>query len=78
MGALAELNGARSVLATLWPVADRETAQLMADFYAIHAAQPAAGKAVALQSAQLKLLRAGGKSAHPYFWAPFVLMGNPR
>ena len=78
LGALAELNGARSVLATLWPVADKETAQLMSDFYATHAAQPAAGKVAALQSAQLKLLRAGGKSAHPYYWAPFVLMGNPR
>ena len=78
LGALAELNGARSVLATLWPVADQETAQLMADFYANHAATPTAGKAVALQNAQLKLLHAGGISAHPYYWAPFVLMGNWR
>ena len=78
LGALAELNGAKAVLATLWPVADAETAQLMSDFYANHAAQPAAGKAIALQSAQLKLLRAGGNGAHPYYWAPFVLMGNWR
>ena len=78
LGALAELNGARSVLATLWPVADHETAQLMADFYANHAATPSAGKAVALQKAQLKLLHAGGVAAHPYYWAPFVLMGNWR
>ena len=78
LGALAELNGARSVLATLWPVADQETAQLMADFYANHAATPGAGKAVALQKAQLKLLHAGGVAAHPYYWAPFVLMGNWR
>ena len=78
LGALAELNGARSVLATLWPVADQETAQLMADFYANHAATPMAGKAVALQKAQLKLLHSGGVAAHPYYWAPFVLMGNWR
>ena len=62
----------------LWPVADKETAQLMADFYADHAATPNAGKAVALQKAQLKLLHSGGKTAHPYYWAPFVLMGNWR
>ncbi len=78
LGALAELNGARSVLATLWPVADKETAQLMADFYANHAATPTAGKAVALQNAQLKLLHGSGVAAHPYYWAPFVLMGNWR
>jgi CHAT domain-containing protein/Flp pilus assembly protein TadD len=78
LGALAELNGAKSVLATLWPVADEETAQLMADFYRTMAQNPAGGKAAALQSAQLKLLKAGGESAHPYFWAPFVLMGNWR
>lgn len=78
LGALAELNGAKSVLATLWPVADEETAQLMADFYRTLAQNPAGGKAAALQSAQLKLLKAGGESAHPYFWAPFVLMGNWR
>ena len=78
LGALAEKNGAKAVLATLWPVADQETAQLMADFYANHAGAPTAGKAVALQKAQLKLLHAGGAPAHPYYWAPFVLMGNWR
>jgi len=78
LGALAEVNGAKSVLATLWPVADKETALLMADFYKTHAQTPDNGKAWALQQAQLALLRGGGPSAHPYFWAGFVLMGNPR
>jgi len=78
LGALAELNGAKSVLATLWPVADKQTAALMSDFYRLHAQNPAAGKAAALQSAQLKLLHGGGAASHPYYWAPFVLMGNWR
>lgn len=76
LGALAEINGAKSVLATLWPVADKETVEVMADFYQTHAKNGGKGKAWALQQAQLELLHSGKASARPYFWAPFVLMGN--
>jgi CHAT domain-containing protein len=64
--------GARSVVLTLWRVDDRSTAQLMDEFYtALHAGQ---GRAAALRSAQLAVLRSG--RSHPFFWAPMVLAGD--
>lgn len=74
LGALAQNKGAGSVVATLWMVVDESTATLMTDFYG-GIASGKASKAEALRQAQLKLLRTP-KTADPYFWAPFVLMGN--
>lgn len=74
-GLLQEL-GAHSVLATLWEVADVGTDHLMADFYATRGAARKTSKAQALRHAQLALKNEPeGKFAHPYYWAPFVLMG---
>jgi len=53
LAAAVRRQGARSVLASLWPVADASTAALMQRFYAGHAA----GRAAALRAAQLSLLR---------------------
>ena len=61
-------------MATLWNVADASTAELMADFYT-ELAKPNVNKAEALQNAQLSLLRSEEYS-HPYYWAPYILMGN--
>jgi CHAT domain-containing protein/Tfp pilus assembly protein PilF len=77
-------QGAASVLASLWPVSDRSTAALMHDFYAGRAPDATMTRAQALQRAQLDLLRGAGQEAnsaappfaHPYYWAPFILMGN--
>lgn len=64
--------GARSVVASLWPVQDTATAALMERFYgALAAGQP---KALALRNAQLDLRNEG--FGHPYFWAPFFLVGD--
>ncbi len=63
--------GARSTLATLWSVDDRSTADLMSEFY--RELNAGVNKAEALQHAQLAVF-ASEKS--PYFWAPFVLVGN--
>lgn len=78
LAALAQKQGAKGVLATLWPVADDSTALLMRQFYEIREAKSGTTKADALRQAQLDLLRGDPKSpyVHPYFWAPFVLMGN--
>ena len=64
--------GAPSVVASLWAVNDRSTADFMREMYT----QIRAGlsKRAALRSAQLAIKDAYG---HPYYWAPFVLMGNP-
>jgi CHAT domain-containing protein len=105
---LAQRQGAKAVVATLWPVADRSTALLMQEFYRLRVAQPGMPKVEALRKAQLMLLygsvkasslreeRRGGliqgqknvsvlppsQSAlkaiytHPYYWAPFIMIGN--
>ena len=63
--------GARSTLATLWSVDDRSTADLMSEFY--RELNAGVNKAEALQRAQLAVF---AKEKSPYFWAPFVLLGN--
>jgi len=68
-------SGARTTLGTLWQVSDRSTADLMIRFYQELAGQPATSKAKALQMAQLALLK-NPQSQHPFYWAPFVLLGN--
>lgn len=73
-GALAQNQGAKSVVASLWPVADVSTRDLMIEFYKQLEATPRVSKAEALQRAQLSLMK--GKYAHPYYWSPFILMGN--
>ncbi len=102
-GVLAQNQGAKGVIATLWSVDDQSTALLMREFYHRHE-QFRLSKAEALQQAQLALLSGavvrtpdaakraserklikGAKEftpdpsapfAHPYYWAPFILMGN--
>lgn len=67
--------GAGSVLASLWPVEDRATAELMERFYSALAAGRT--ESAALAEAQRAMLR-GGEAVHPFHWAGFVLSGrNP-
>ncbi len=69
-------SGARSTLATLWSVSDESTAALMAEFYQkLTQSGVSMSKAQALREAQLTLLK-NPLYNHPYFWAPFVLVGN--
>jgi CHAT domain-containing protein len=67
--------GARSTLATLWSVNDQSTALLMTKFYQNLTQQTNVSKAAALRQAQLTLLK-NPLYEHPYYWAPFVLVGN--
>ncbi|HUR98298.1 MAG TPA: CHAT domain-containing protein, partial [Pyrinomonadaceae bacterium] len=55
-GAVAQERGARSVMATLWPVADPSTRDLMVDFYRRFGAGTQT-KAESLRQAQLRLMR---------------------
>jgi CHAT domain-containing protein len=73
------VNGARvpSVVVTLWEVADEATKVLMVRFYETLLNQPALDKAAALRAAQLSLL-ARPEMRHPFFWAPFILIGDWR
>lgn len=73
-GVIAQQQGAKAVLATLWPVADQSTAALMADMYRRRQFESLT-KIDALRQAQIAL-RIQTKYSHPYYWAPFILMGN--
>ena len=77
-----EQAGARSVVATQWSI-DESAAEVMAPFYRSVAAGQ--GLSDALRGAKLdvvkKRIRLGGTEvslAHPFFWAPFVLIGADR
>jgi len=103
---LAQRQGAKAVLASLWPVADQSTQLLMQEFYRLREATPGMLKAEALREAQLDLLHgtingdtfdnasrgvkindhqtsstsfpfnSGAPYSHPYYWSPFILIGN--
>ena len=67
--------GARSTMATLWSVDDLATSELMVRFYK-ELSNPEVTKAEALRRAQLSILAEPKYREHPYFWAPFILVGN--
>ncbi|MCT7962937.1 CHAT domain-containing protein [Laspinema sp. D1] len=86
LAGVAVRSGARSTLATLWAVNDQSTAMLVTEFYrnlvgvATEDGIPQSGqlpmsKAQALRQSQLALLQ-DPKYEHPFYWAPFVLVGN--
>lgn len=69
--------GAQSTIATLWGANDEATAELMGYFYRNLAQNTEISKAKALRQAQLDLIQAENSAySHPYYWAPFVLVGN--
>jgi CHAT domain-containing protein/Flp pilus assembly protein TadD len=96
-GALAQEQGAKSVIATLWNVADRSTGQFLQLFYSLRELRNLS-KAEALRRAQQTFIEGDPRSladqqqhskvtpaaytgatnrySHPYYWAPFILMGN--
>jgi CHAT domain-containing protein len=74
LAGVAVRSGARSTMATLWSVQDQSTADLMVQFYK-SLNQPQISKADALRKGQLSLLHSA-EYKHPYYWAPFVLVGN--
>jgi CHAT domain-containing protein len=78
--------GARAAIASLWAVDDGGTQVLMNGFY--EGLNGGMAKAEALRQAQIDLITGdytavGGEGrsqtsrfAHPYYWAPFILIGN--
>jgi CHAT domain-containing protein len=105
LAAVAQNDGARSVMASLWEVVDATTGVFMQRFYQLREQQHLT-KAEALRQVQLGFIRGEVNSvslrkiargltrvdksglvarrrpestttfSHPYFWAPFILMGN--
>ncbi|BAU11116.1 hypothetical protein LEP3755_16090 [Leptolyngbya sp. NIES-3755] len=74
LAGLAVKSGARSTLATLWPVKDKAAALIMTQFYE-ELRKPGQNKAEALRQAQLKLIRETD-FRDPFFWSGFVMVGN--
>jgi CHAT domain-containing protein len=63
--------GAQRLVLSLWMVDDESPARLMLDF---HAALARADTPQALRGAKLALRRSQRYWAHPFYWAPFVVM----
>lgn len=68
--------GSRSVMVSLWSVADQSTSKLMQQFYK-NLVSRKLEKPQALQEAQLSLMK-DSRFSHPFSWAPFVLIGDRR
>jgi len=66
--------GARTTISTLWDADDRATANFTRAFY--DALERGATAIVALRSAQ-RAVAANPETSEPYFWAGFVLIGEP-
>jgi CHAT domain-containing protein len=71
--------GARSVLATHWAVESESAAALSVATFRQHATGSAT-RGESLRAAQLALIDGqvgSGRWAHPYYWAPYALFGDP-
>ena len=73
--------GARSLLVTHWSVNDQVAAFLVADSLRRMRADPSLGMSGSMRDAELAMLAGAGKDfpaeiAHPFFWAPFVIIGD--
>ena len=68
--------GAPTVGVSLWSVADKSTADLMTDFYRrLLSTGDSTTSSGALRGAQLAMIT-GKKYSAPFYWAPFVLVGD--
>src|SRR5207248_419063 len=72
--------GARSVLVSHWSVDDRATEVLMSGVFARYASDRTLGKADAVRRGMISALESTTSGtqgfAHPFFWAPFFLVGD--
>lgn len=69
--------GSKRVVVSLWDVQDQATARLMSDLYRGLLGPKHASASAALRAAQIAIWREGRWQA-PYYWAGFVLQGEPK
>ena len=67
--------GASAVVASRWPTPD-DAGALFLSFYRHLRAAPQAGPAVALQHAQIDMLRSRTWRANPLYWGAYFVTGN--
>lgn len=72
--------GARSLLVTSWSVESESAALLTTAMMRRYRAAPAEGRAQAMRTAMLALMSDARhpEYAHPFFWAPFLVVGEGR
>ncbi|MEO1519120.1 MAG: CHAT domain-containing protein, partial [Bacteroidota bacterium] len=67
--------GTRSVVLSLWEVADESTRELFVRYYDSLSGD-GRDKYGALREVQLSMIEGGGAWSNPYYWAPFVFIGE--
>ncbi len=67
--------GSDNTIVSLWKVSDVSTSDLMLNFYK-NLLENEDDRAKALHNAKMKMIETGDNFAHPFFWSPFVLIGN--
>jgi CHAT domain-containing protein/TPR repeat protein len=73
---ITQKKGAKAVIASLWSVSDKGTAELMAKMY-LAFSKYSTSISDALRKANIDLLKSS-EFSHPFYWAGFQLYGNPR
>ncbi|MEO8442107.1 MAG: CHAT domain-containing protein [Betaproteobacteria bacterium] len=70
--------GARSMLVTHWAVESNSAQALVTDIFKHYAAGSGLSRAESVRQAQLDLISAkvGAQFSHPFFWAPYALIGD--
>jgi CHAT domain-containing protein/tetratricopeptide (TPR) repeat protein len=66
--------GARSTIGTLWTINDAATSDFVGHLYE-QLTQPESSRASALRTAQLQMIQ-NPQYRHPFYWAPYVLIGS--
>jgi CHAT domain-containing protein len=69
--------GAPTVGVSLWSVADKSTSELMPEFYRRLLGGQGSGAPAAMRASQISMI-AGKRYSAPFYWAPFVLVGDWR
>jgi CHAT domain-containing protein/tetratricopeptide (TPR) repeat protein len=67
--------GGRSLLVSHWEVDSEATVKLVTGAFAALSDEPEAPHAEVMRQSMLALVKAGGREAHPAYWAPFVVVG---
>ena len=67
--------GARALLVSHWPVESNAATVLTTNMFQTLKQNPLIGRAEALRRSMMTLA-SNPKTAHPFFWAPFVVVGE--
>lgn len=67
--------GAPTIGVSLWSISDKATAELMSGFYKRLLTKENLSASKALRASQLEMI-SSGRFSSPFYWAPFVLIGD--